>query len=271
MENNQNQLLEGAQATLAAPAWRREPEIDHARQEFLRQRLAIKPDIQRSIYPFKDTQLTRADLEWLLATHEQGRGPIDWSDPSQRRREGLDLRGADLQRVNLRGLPLACLRGGLTQEERVATTPEQRALAGIYLEHAGASEAHLEGAILRGAFLQNASLRLAHMEKAILFNAHLEQAHLRSLHLEGANMMYAHLEGTYLRNALLTGADLRHAYFDSASTLENVTLSDTQWGSVRLADIHWNDCNLSLINWRRISLLGDEAMARALSTREDSK
>jgi uncharacterized protein YjbI with pentapeptide repeats len=271
VENNQNQLLEGAKATLAAPAWRSEPEIDHARQEFLHQRLAMRPDIQRSIYPFKDVQLTRADIEWLLATHEQGRGPIDWNDPSQRTREGLDLRGADLRCVNLRGLPLACLRGGLTQEEWVATTPEQRGLAGIHLEHADASEVHLEGAILRGAFLQNASLRLAHMEKAVLFNAHLEQAYLRSVHLDGANMMYANLEGTYLRKARLTGADLRNAYFDSATTLEKVTLSDKQWGCVRLADIHWNDCNLSLINWRRISPLGDEAMARVLSTRADSK
>ncbi len=63
------------------PAWRTEPEIDGERQQFLRQRLMIVPDIQQGIYPFKDVRLSRADVEWLLITHEQGRGPIEWSDP----------------------------------------------------------------------------------------------------------------------------------------------------------------------------------------------
>src|SRR5258708_29345548 len=40
-------------------------------------------------------KLSRADVEWLLATHENGRGPVDWSDGSQRGREELDVHGAD--------------------------------------------------------------------------------------------------------------------------------------------------------------------------------
>jgi uncharacterized protein YjbI with pentapeptide repeats len=269
--NNQKRSVEAAQTTLAPPSWRREPEIENTRQEFLRQRLAIVPAIQQGIYPFKDIQLTRADIEWLLAEHEQGHGPVDWSDPSQRDRQGIDLRGADLRHVNLRGLPLASLRGGLTQEEWVGTPLEQRGQAGVCLEHADLSRAHLEGAILRGAFLQNASLLLAHLEQSTLFQAHLEHAYLRGAHLEGANMMYVYLEGTYLRKAWLTGADLRHASCDNATLLEKVTLHDRQWGCVRLADVHWGDCNLALLNWQRMVPLGDEALARTLSIREDSK
>ena len=86
--------------------WRTEPEIAAERQDYLAGRRAIPPDFKQGIYPFRDIALSRADVEWLLATHENGRGPVDWSDESQRARTGLDLRGADLRRVDLQNLPL---------------------------------------------------------------------------------------------------------------------------------------------------------------------
>src|SRR5438477_127006 len=86
--------------------WRIEPEIEKERQDFLAERRSITPDIEQGIYPFKDIKLSRADVEWLLATHENGRGPVDWDDESQKSREGLNLGGADLRNVNLSGLPL---------------------------------------------------------------------------------------------------------------------------------------------------------------------
>src|SRR5436189_299217 len=92
--------------------WRKEPEIDLQRQAELAQRRAIVPDIERGIYPFKGVKLSRADVEWLLVTHENGRGPVVWSDEGQRGRNGLDLRGADLRGVDLSRLPLACLCAG---------------------------------------------------------------------------------------------------------------------------------------------------------------
>src|SRR5215472_11624519 len=64
--------------------WRTEPEIDSERQKFLDERRQITPDMTEGLYPFKDIKLTRADVEWLLATHENGKGPVDWSDSSQR-------------------------------------------------------------------------------------------------------------------------------------------------------------------------------------------
>src|SRR5437763_83644 len=70
--------------------WRTESEIDRARQQYLAKRRNIVPDIGQGIYPFKDIKLSRADVEWLLVAHENGRGPIDWSDEKQREREGLD-------------------------------------------------------------------------------------------------------------------------------------------------------------------------------------
>jgi hypothetical protein len=261
MINNQELSPDDAQAASALPSWRTEPEIDSERQQFLQQRLLIVPDIQHSIYPFKDIRLTRADVEWLLATHEQGCGPIDWRDPSQRERQGIDLRGANLQRVDLRGLPLARVCGGLTRKEWAAATLEQRAQAGIHLEGADLSEAHLEKALLRGAFFEKARLYRTHLEQATLYQAHFERAYLREAHLEGANMMVAHLEGADLYRAWLAGADLRQAICDITTHLEKATLIDRRWGCVLLADIHWSDCNLTTIDWRRVIPLGDEAHA----------
>src|SRR5690242_16683077 len=93
--------------------WRTEPEIDEQRQGYIAQRRAIIPDEERGIYPFRDERgsirLTRADVEWLLATHvgEEGlQGPVDWADPRQRTRLGVDFRGADLGGLNLNSLPL---------------------------------------------------------------------------------------------------------------------------------------------------------------------
>jgi hypothetical protein len=93
--------------------WRTDPEISNERQQYLAQRRAVQPDTNSSIYPFRDVnggiKLMRADLEWLIATHESGgmRGPVDWGDKKQRRRLGLDLRGAQLQSTDLSRLPLA--------------------------------------------------------------------------------------------------------------------------------------------------------------------
>ena len=71
------------------------------RQAFLMERRSIPPDIKQGIYPLKDVKPSRADVEWLLATHENGIGAVDWKDESQRKREGLDWRGADLRQEDL--------------------------------------------------------------------------------------------------------------------------------------------------------------------------
>src|SRR5258708_30121169 len=106
-------------------SWRSQPEIDGERQKHLTERRSVKPDIEQGIYPFKDIKLNRADIEWLLATHENGRRPVDWNDQSQRDRPGLDLRGADLREADLRALPLACMLGSLNEKERKDITEDQ--------------------------------------------------------------------------------------------------------------------------------------------------
>ena len=234
--------------------WRIEPEVSPERQALLAERRAMAPDVRNSVYPFAGMSLTRADVEWLLATHENGRGPVLWDDLSQRDRVGLDLRGADLRGVSLRGLPLTRLVGGLA-----GATDEQIAAAAIHLERSDLREAQLQGADLRGAWLegaraenahlelaqcvraemkqidlrhaslQGASLREAFMEKANLFEAHLEgatlsgtrlkAASLSGAHMEGASIGGARLEGAFLRNTHLEGARLYGARLDRASLI----------------------------------------------------
>jgi Pentapeptide repeats (8 copies) len=158
--------------------WRTEPEIDAERQKYLAERRAIVPDVAQGIYAFRGIKLSRGDVEWLLATHDNERGPINWNDESQRGRTGLDLRGADLRHVDLHHLPLACLCGGINRRNWNETTLKQRIMAEIHLEEASLRNAHLEAACLTRAHLEGADIGWAHLEGADLYRAHLEGATL---------------------------------------------------------------------------------------------
>jgi uncharacterized protein YjbI with pentapeptide repeats len=243
--------------------WRTEPEIDAERQAYLAESRLLKPDLEEGIYPFKNIKLKRADVEWLLATHENGRGPVDWSD--ERERKGIDLRGADLRQADLRHLPLAHMLGGLNWRER-DRTPERRDMAAV----------HLEGAILSWAHLEEAELYMAYLEKADLYKSHLEGASLRKAHFEGASLRRAHLESKFIPTGrqkqtrqeleahptMLPPADLRGAFFDNTTDLRSIFLGDEKHGVVRLADVHWEGVNLAVLDWSPIKILGDEIKAR---------
>jgi hypothetical protein len=189
-------------AALGLP-WRTEPEIGAERQAYLAERRAVTPDIEHGIYPFKDVELklTRADVEWLLATHESGgyTSPVDWSDPKQREREGLDLRGADLREVDLSDLPLARLRGGLALDDWARATPAQGEAAAVLLQDANLRQAQLQGAYLTRAQLHGATLRLAFLDAA-----------------------------TYLNGIVL--GDKKHGI---------IHLVDVRWGGANLAVVDW--------------------------------
>lgn len=223
--------------------WRLEPEIPPERQSLLAERRAIASEVRTNTYPFAGFSLTRADVEWLLATHENGRGPVQWDDPEQRKRVGLDLRGADLRGVNLRGLPLARLLGGLA-----GATDEQIAAAAIHLERSDLREALLQGADLRGAWLEGARTENAHLELAQCVRAQMKQIDLRQAYLQGAslreafmekaNLYEAHLEGATLSGTRLKAASLSGAYMEGVSLggarLENAFLRITHLEGARL-------------------------------------
>jgi uncharacterized protein YjbI with pentapeptide repeats len=227
--------------------WRTEPEIDARRQATLDSYTAVA-DIEQGRYRFKDidSPLSRADIEWLLARHAAA---------GEEHTGGLDLRGADLRRLHLQGLPLAALRGGLGADEWPLATDEQRDMAAVRLEKADLRGAHLEGAILCGAHLEEADLRGAHLEGANLRGAHLASANLKGAHLEGTDLREAHLEG---REGFPKPADLRTAFMSETTRLAGIILGNEKYGLAPVADVHWNNVNLAAVDWSQVSRLGDE-------------
>lgn len=239
--------------------WRTEPEISCERQAYLTERLAITPDIEKGIYPFMNIKLTRADIEWLLATYNGGRGPIVFqsSDRGLHTR-GLNLRGANLRYTDLHRLPLAELRGGLPAEIWFNATTQQREAAAVYLEGANLSRAHLEGAILRSAHLEGADLSYAHLEGATLRGAHLEGATIASDNRDNPDQEQVKENPSVI---ILSPADLRYASFNSATALDDIILGSEETGCVKLADVQWNNTNLAVVNWAKVDTLGDEREA----------
>jgi uncharacterized protein YjbI with pentapeptide repeats len=221
--------------------WRTEPEIDEERQQYLAGRRAVAVDIENGIYPFRDESggiwLTRADVEWLLATLDSHgwHGPVEWADRKQRDRVGVDLRGADLRGADLRALPLACARGSLTNDE----LPEGAAETdGTTL---GAAVVHLEGARLNRAHLERVRLRGVHLDGADLHGAFLDRASLYGAHLNGAN----------LSGARLAGATLRRAVFDESTNLYEAVISSREFGGIDVRDARWGGVVLSVVDWTR--------------------
>jgi hypothetical protein len=187
-------------------------------------------------------------VEWLLATHESGgvHGPVDWSDPQQRGREGLDVRGADLCGVDLRQLPLAGLHASLTWDKMAEE--DERALDAVDAAAAVFSQANLRGAHLEGAWLRQVDL-----SGTDLRHAKLTRAELYSAYLAGARLGQSHLAGASLRRAVL-----------SANTnLYDAQLSDATWGAARLRDIRWNGVDVTVIEWAQIPIVGDEQVIYA--------
>ncbi len=245
--------------------WRTEPRISKERQHELDELRKIKPDDEQRNYPFKDIKLSRADVEWLLSTHDNYHGPVNWNDESQREREGLDLRGADLRYIDLQGLPLARIIAGPRSHQIIGGQYEA---ATIHLEGANLQYAHLEEANLGGAHLEEANLLFAYLGESILSyadlegadlgGAHLEGASLDGAHLEGANLATAHLEGAFLFHAYLEGASLDGVFFDRSTNLDSLVLSNKVNDTASLSDILWGDVNVAVVDWSVISTLGDE-------------
>ncbi len=264
--------------------WRTEPEVDAQRQQFLAARRVITPDAGRGIYPFRDSQgsirLTRADVEWLVATHEvrapgqDGGGRVlvyasvgptgEWW-----MREGPDLRGADVRGVDLSGMRLEDAR---LDEALLAAVRLDSAM----LEGAKLLRADCTGARLRGANLDSTDLREAHFHDADLRGAScihawlrgtdLQRAHLRATQfgmasLRDANLAGADLRGAHLGDTWLNGADLRGAQLDRAATTELLGASIIRLGPRNLPRVDWTRLPLATLDWDDVFRRAEGAIA----------
>ncbi|HEY6759990.1 MAG TPA: pentapeptide repeat-containing protein, partial [Baekduia sp.] len=141
-----------------------------ARQAWLSERLAQEPDVRRGRFPFRDTTLARADIEWLLSDLPAA---------------GLDLRGAILRGGDLESLSLTGVLLGLAHRDWVHATQEERRSAA----------ADLSGADLRNARLDRAELSSARLESANLIGARLNGARAAAAIFEHANLSLATCNG----------------------------------------------------------------------------
>lgn len=245
--------------------WRTEPEIPPERQAYLTARRATTADPAAGAYPLSAVtpNLTRADVEWLLATHENGRGPIDWSDETQRGRPGLDLRGAILDGLDLRGLPLARARACLTFDEA-------RDLPDVQKAHEAAA-IHLEAADLTGASLEEAEFTYGHCDGATFdgaqitdfraSNAHLNRCGFRRARMTGAYLHLTELAGAHFEGADLDDAELGIAQADGAH-FEGASLRNVRLFLARLENAHLDDANLENAGIESAHLKG-ASLARA--------
>jgi uncharacterized protein YjbI with pentapeptide repeats len=240
--------------------WRTEPEIDAERKAELAAYLSIVPDVEKGIYPFKGVKLMRADIEWLLATHEDGRGPVDYHDQSQRDRVGLDLRGADLSYAQLQNLPLARTIGDVTWRTWANLTEKQHHMAAVQLQHADLKGAYLEGVSLEYANLEGADLRGCHLEEANLGTANMRRTYCENAHMERADLWFAHLDGAFLWHTYFQGARFYEAHLQGAH-LDQLVLADEHQVGPQLVDTHWEDANLATVDWSQMRILGDEHIA----------
>jgi uncharacterized protein YjbI with pentapeptide repeats len=221
--------------------WRTEPEIDSERQRFLADCRICRPFWQRDVYPFAGIQLARADIEWLLATHEDEGlvGPVvqNWVDevPASLIEAGTeDGLGASLAAGDLQQLAVDLLLRGVIEGSGQNEVPEDGAGDG------GEDDPQVTrwGLDLRGAQLAHVNLRslpldstwgglgkdwwdratseqrdaaALHLEGADLHDVWMRQAELRRAHLQRANLRGAHLTMADLREASLEAADLSGA------------------------------------------------------------
>ena len=145
----------------------------------------VAPEVQAIL-----TMIGRRTVEF-----ETDDEPIDLSESYL---PGVNLRGAQLERLNLDGANLA--RANL-----------ERAL--------------LRGATLRGAALEDAFLRFADLRDTDLTGADLRQASMRDVLLDGANIFGAKLEGATLLRTNLSGVkNAIRKQIDDAMTDETTVL-----------------------------------------------
>ena len=175
-----------------------------------------------------------------------------------------DLRGANLQNVNLSGANLsganfsgANLSGTDLRNANLSGADLRNAFMFTYahLQGSNLSEVNLSGADLFQADLREADLRGADLRAAVLAQADLNGADLSGANVSGANvsktnLVEAHLRGTNLHGANLIQADLFQA------DLREADLSGADLSGVNLLLADLSGANVSGADLRGAVLVG---------------
>ncbi len=240
-------------------SWRTEPEISPERQKVLAECRIRSTSSSNSTHSFKGQKLDRADIEWLLATHENGLGPVMWNDEQQRNRKGLDLRGAELrgdgdEPLDVSKLPLAGLICTSVKLEGIILNGAR--LEGSDFNEANLSEAKLENANLSEAQLENTQFYKAELRETKFNKTHLKGTNFSDAQLEKADFSDAQLEDTKFYKAKLKGADFSDARLEGAKFSKKAQLEDTKFYRAKLKGTDFSDAHLEGANFSNAQLEG---------------
>jgi hypothetical protein len=194
--------------------------------------------------PYESVEIhTLGELRWVL--HERGwsgdydffqvkYGLIPPGTPTAR----ADLRGALMPQVNLKGVRLRRAR----------------------LQGANLTRANFEDADLVNIEGRDADFGFANFTGALLVSSDLTHGHFRGATLSHVQLRHAQLSGTGLYKVDLRGANLTGAHMDESTVLAGAALDSC----TQVADVIWNGALLAGVDWARLTMLGDEQLARTL-------
>jgi len=171
----------------------------------------------------------------------------EWNQWRKENFEEVDLSGADLYQVNVRGanLSYADLRDANLRDANLTEANLTEAdLSYADLKSSNLVKADLSNANLRRANLREAKLRKAKLYDAQLIEAELNQANLSSAQLIGANLSSADLSGANLSSANLSNATFIRADLIRANLI-SADLSNTNFGSANLNRADISNADLS--------------------------
>lgn len=211
------------------------------------------------VAPLAGQTLTRGEVEFLLRPYDgpgqQGPGSLEEG------RGGFDLRGANLDGVDLSDLPLpGCFLGSY------GTTPATMRHVNLMrcnLENAFLADVDLSGSNALGlsavgmrasrAVFDGCDMDVSNLMGARLDRASFKGATVRWANLEGSSLWESSLRGCDLTGSKLVGADLRRSVMNRDTELSGLRLD-----GARVADVDWGGANLSTVDWRSVGRLGDE-------------
>jgi uncharacterized protein YjbI with pentapeptide repeats len=171
--------------------------------------------------PFKDLQLTGADVFWLSVLHLSHADPHDLEDLDDDYLHQL-LTSPLAKAVRFKGDRIdewKAAQAELPSREVQGTflsDPDVGLLQGLDLRGADLAGADLRAALLDGANLRGADLTRAQLESASLRRCNLDGSYLDGVQASASCFRRASMGRCYARLATFTGADLRDVDFTEA-------------------------------------------------------
>ncbi|XP_060712387.1 BTB/POZ domain-containing protein KCTD9 isoform X2 [Hemiscyllium ocellatum] len=188
------------------------PAEDHSpisRKEFVRFLLATptKSELRCQGLNFRGTDLSRLDLRYInFKMANLSNCNLSHANLCSSNLERADLSGAILDGANLQGVKMLCCNA------------EGASLKGCNFEDPAGLKANLEGANLKGVDMEGSQMTGINLRVATLKNAKLKNCNLRGATLAGTDLENCDLSGCDLQEANLRGSNVKGAIFEEMLT-----------------------------------------------------